>query len=171
MAHIARDTKKKPIKKKKEEDKKKVVQRRLYAKTDTKLGARSKFDEVNEEIIKRTREGLSKKDRIAGLIHDSTYKEWLAAGEQDLINGIESQFSLFSFNISSAEKEYRQGLLDCIKKHAPDDWKAASWLIERSCPDSFKLKDKVDMTSNGETLNGHIILVSELETIDQPNEE
>lgn len=121
------------------------VKRKLYAKTNSNAGARSKFDEVNEEIIKRTKEGLSKKDRIAGLIHDTTYQEWTNAGEKDLRNGIESQFSIFSFKLRMAEKDYRQSLIDCIKSHAPNDWKAAHWLLERSDPETYKLRDKMDV--------------------------
>lgn len=145
-----KENKKSTAKKSKIEIKPQVIKRKLYAKTNSNAGAKSKFDETNEEIIKRTRAGLSKKDRIAGLINDSTYQEWMNAGESDIANGISSQFSGFSFNIKSAEKEFREGLLECIKSKATEDWKAATWLLERSCPDSYKLKDKVDMTSTVE---------------------
>lgn len=127
-----------------------IVKRRLYTDSDRKDGARSKFDDVNQEIIDRTRRGLSKKDRVGGLITETTYKTWYNEGEKDLNEGVNSQFSAFFVKIREAEKEFRDGLLECIKKHAPDDWKAAVWLMERSDPESYKLKDKVEMNSTVE---------------------
>lgn len=136
---------KKVIKEKEKEDNNKVIKRRLYTKSDRKDGARSKFDDVNEEIIKRTKDGLSKKDRVAGLICDKTYNEWYNAGEEDLNNGIISQYSQFSLNVRNAEKDFRVGLINCIKAQAASDWKAANWLLERSDPDTYKLRDKMDV--------------------------
>ncbi len=124
----------------------KPIKKRLYAKSENpRGGAKSKFDEVSPYIVASTRQGLSKKDRIAGLIHETTYREWLAAGEEDLIKGIITEYSLFSQQIAKAEKEYREELIQCIKEQAPKDWKAANWLLERSDPETYKLKDKVEM--------------------------
>lgn len=122
-----------------------IIKRRLYTKNDTNLGAPSKFDLVNEEIIDRTRCGASKKDRIGGLIHDVTYNEWLSAGDEDLKNEINSQFSKFSLNIRAAENEYRVKLRKLIEQHAENDHRAATWLLERSDPDTYKLRDKMDV--------------------------
>lgn len=142
----SRVTNKNSLLKSSDHDKKpQVVKRRLYTDSDRKEGARSKFDDVNEEIIERTREGLSKKDRVAGLIHEATYHEWLNAGDEDLLKGINSQYSEFSQKVKQAEKEYRKSLIDCIKKQAIDDWRAANWLLERSDPDTYKLRDKMDV--------------------------
>lgn len=141
---------KKNVKKKKVEDKSKVVKRKLYAKTDSKKGAKSKFDEFNEEIIARARSGCSIKDRIGGLIVQSTYCEWINAGDEDLRNEVESQYSNFSKKIKEAENEFRETLRSVIKQHAANDWKAGAWLLERSDPESYKLKDKVEMNSTVE---------------------
>lgn len=145
MANISKAAKKSSKINANSEDKDKVVKRRLYTDSDRKDGAKSKIDGLSPEIIERTRRGLSKKDRIAGLIHHSTYIEWFEAGQQDLIAGINTQFSEFSKKIAQAEKEFRDGLLEHVKNQAPNDWKAATWLLERSDPDSYKLKDKVDV--------------------------
>lgn len=143
----------KKIDEEKVEVKPEIIKRRLYTDSDRKDGAKSKIDSLSADIIERTRKGLSKKDRIAGLIHHSTYKEWLDAGEQDIIAGNHTQFSEFSKKIAEAEREFRDGLLECVKKHAPDDWRAATWLLERSDSENYKLKDKVDLVSNGETVS------------------
>ncbi len=122
-----------------------IVKRKLYAKTKSNAGARSKFEQFNAEIIERTRAGASVKDRIGGLIVPNTYWEWMKAGEEDLTQGIDTQYSDFSAKIKEAENEYRRSLIECIKTHAPDDWRAASWLLERSDPDTYNLKTKMDV--------------------------
>lgn len=137
--------KKEIIEAEKELKKKKIVKRKLYAKTNSTKGAKSKFDLVNLEIIERTRGGASKKDRIGGLIALITYTEWLQAGELDLSQGIHSQYSLFSINIKEAENKYRQKLRNLIEQHAQNDHKAATWLLERSDPETYKLRDKMDV--------------------------
>lgn len=124
-----------------------IIKRRLYVKPESKNkgGAPCKFDQFNEEIITRTRAGSSKKDRIGGLIHDNTYIQWTKAGEEDLRAGILSQYSEFLLKIRQAENEFRDQLRALIKEHAPNDWKAAAWLLERSDPESYKLRDKMDV--------------------------
>lgn len=144
---MTKETKKKKNPKEKKDTEKEIIKRRLYAGNGARnmAGARSKFDEFNEEIISRTRAGSSRKDRIGGLIHDSTYTEWMNAGDEDLRNGLNTQYSLFSLRIRAAENEFRDSLRASIKTAAAEDWKAATWLLERSDPDSYKLKDKVDL--------------------------
>jgi len=137
-------------KKKAEVDPNKQIKRKLYAKTDSNAGSKSKFHLVYQEIIDRVRFGFSLKDRIAGLINSATYYEWLNAGEEDLNQNLNTQFSEFSSKIREAEKDYRKTLLISIKAQALDDWKAATWLLERSDPETYKLKDKVDMNQTVE---------------------
>lgn len=138
-------SKKIPVKKQKVEVKSEILKRKPYAKTESNAGARSKLDQFQDEIIKRTREGSSKKDRVAGLICDKTYNEWINTGDTDISEGIQSQYSQFCFKIRESENEFRETLRVSIKTHAADDWKAAAWLLERSDPDSYKLKDKMEV--------------------------
>lgn len=123
----------------------KIVKRRLYTNSDRKDGARSKFEQFNKEIIRRTKDGSSIRDRIAGMIVHSTYSEWFNAGIKDIKDNIESQYSEFSKKVLQAEHEYRKELISYIKSYGPQDWKAASWLLERSDPDTYKLRDKMDV--------------------------
>lgn len=161
----------KKIDEEKVEVKPEIIKTKPYAKTESNAGARSKLELHQEEIINRTKAGSSKKDRVAGLICDKTYNEWINSGDSDLEQEIISQYSQFCMKIREAENEFRETLRVSIKTHAADDWKAAAWLLERSDPESYKLKDKVDMTSNGHTLNGHIILMREDEPLDEPEED
>lgn len=149
---------KEPEKKSQDDSSLNHSERRLYAKKNSNRGAKSKFDLWNEEIIIRTLNGCSLKDRLGGLIVESTYWEWFKAGESDLVNGIESKYSVFSSRVKESEKIFRDSLRNSIKRHSENDWKAASWLLERSDPESYKLKDKVDVTSNGETLGVPLFL-------------
>lgn len=124
---------------------KKIVTKRLYAKGSNPSGAKCKIHSVSEEIIERTGMGCTIKDRIAGLINRSTYLDWIAAGDLDLLNNIDNEFSQFSCGIRVAEKRFRDHLRESIKCHGLNDWKASAWLLERSDPESYKLKDKVDV--------------------------
>lgn len=144
---MTKETKKKKNPKEKKDTEKEIIKRRLYVKEGAKNkgGAKSKFDDFHEEIISRSRLGSTKKDRVAGLIHDTTYDEWINAGNEDLRNGLTTQYSEFSLRIRAAENEFRESLRASIKMAAAEDWKAATWLLERSDPDSYKLKDKVDV--------------------------
>lgn len=133
---IKSDENKKLIRKKKDKP---------YAKTDSTAGAKSKFDSVKDEVLKRILEGSSVKDRCGGLISAETYYQWISIGNKDKLEGLVTIYSEFSDNIKECEREYRQTLINSIKSHAPKDWKAMSWLLERSDPETYKLKDKVEM--------------------------
>lgn len=133
---IKSDENKKLIRKKKDKP---------YAKTDSNAGAKSKLDGVKKEVLKRILEGCSIKDRCGGIITQATYFEWLSIGNKDIEEGLVTIYSEFSDQVKECEKEYRQTLINAIKCHAPKDWKAMSWLLERSDPETYKLKDKVEM--------------------------
>lgn len=114
-------------------------------KREKKVGARPKIGLYSPEIIKRRMAGLTIKDSIAGLINESTYFAWYNVGLEDLNNDIESEYSEFCKLIDNAVKKFKETLVNSIKKHSKDDWRAASWLLERAEPDHYHLKQKVDM--------------------------
>lgn len=122
-----------------------VMKKRLYKKTNSNAGAKSKLEKHQKEIIQRTREGASIKDRCGGLITTPTYYEWFNTGVSDFSNNINNQYSNFSCKIVEAEKEYREILRSLIKSHSINDWKAASWLLERSDPETYNLKQKMEV--------------------------
>jgi|GEM_PF-5395785 len=122
-----------------------IVNRRLYAKTNKNSGARSKFDKYAVEIIRRAKDGASNKDRIAGMIAECTYWEWFNEGIKDIESNIDTQYSEFSRNVLKADYEYREKLRIYIKNYAATDYKAAVWLLERSDPDTYKLRDKLEV--------------------------
>lgn len=127
------------------EAEKKKISKKPYAKTNSNAGAKSKFSSVKDEIIKRILDGCSIKDRCGGLITQTTYYEWLIIGNKDIEQNLETEYSEFSVNVKESEKKYRLSLINMIKTHTIKDWKAGAWLLERSDPETYKLKDKVDM--------------------------
>jgi hypothetical protein len=121
-----------------------------------KMGRPLKINECKEEIIESLRKGAPIKDAIAGFIHKCTYIDWLTKGKEDLDNNIKSDYSDFSIRTEEAQKEYRDQLRATIEMHSAKDWKAASWLLERSDPENYVAKQKVDVTTNGENVNFYI---------------
>lgn len=126
-------------------NKNRIVKKRLYKKTNSRAGAKSKFQKINKEIIERTRQGASIKDRYYGLIHSSTFYEWYNTGLVDLQNNLLTEYSEFSRLLNKAEQEYRDTLRKLIESHTINDWKAASWLLERSDPENYSLKQKMEV--------------------------
>jgi len=59
-------------------------------------------------------------------IAESTYFSWIQKGEAG-----EPQFMEFSQACARAKATAKQMLTDIIVAAAPDDWKAASWLLEK----------------------------------------
>lgn len=94
--------------------------------------------------------GCTMKDAIAGIMSKPTYLDYYHRGEEDVSNGIDSDFSYFFNEINKANRKYRDSLRSMIKKAAPDDWRAANWLLERSDPDTYNLKQKVEATQTVE---------------------
>lgn len=101
---------------------------------------------LGPQICDGFRYGNSIAGAIAGLIHRNTYLDWYNKGEDDFINGVESDFSEFFNNVNTSKQEYVTNLREHIEKAAPKDWKAASWLMERKDPDTYHLKQKIEAT-------------------------
>ncbi len=135
----------KAIKSKNEIKPVKPKKKKPYAKTNSNAGAKSKLDSVKEEIIKRTLDGCSIKDRCGGIICQATYFEWLSIGNKDSEANLKTEYSEFSELVKESEKTYRDSLRKAIECHALKDWKAMSWLLERSDPETYHLKQKVDV--------------------------
>ena len=115
-------------------------------------GTPPKILQFAEEIIKNIRSGLPTKHAVAGMIDITTFQDWYNQGSQERIDGVESHYSLFSYNVDKAKKEYIDKLKSIIEDHAPADWKAASWLLERRDKENYNLTHKVDVTSKGESI-------------------
>lgn len=137
LVMVTKDKEKKEIKK--------VTKTKPYAKTNKNSGRKSLLDRYADIIISRTLAGSSVKDRIAGMINLTTYHDWLKIGRQDVLQDVDTQYSEFSRAIEQAESDFRDVLRATIIRQSKEDAKAAMWMLERSDPESYKLRDKVDV--------------------------
>lgn len=72
-------------------------------------------------------------------ITPKTLRNWLDRGEQG-----EEPFASFALDIAEAEAAYEAGLQDSIRMHAPEDYKAAAFLIERRFPKNWGAKQAIE---------------------------
>lgn len=126
-----------------------------------KVGAKCRLSQYKDEIILRFSQGCSIKDSIAGMIGYNAYYDWYNAGKEDQDNGIDSEFAQFSQDVDRTLKEYRNSLLNCVRKQAPEDWRAATWLLERSDPETFNLKTKMEVKQEVEVSQKAILEIPE----------
>ena len=124
---------------------------------------------MNEELMSMICEALelglpirSACDLIG--IAESSYHLWIKNGEaaaEKLENGEELVgndpiYLEFSVRTTRARSKCEATLLQEIREHAPKDWKAAAFVLERSFKNWGK-KDQVDVTSKGEKIEGPVI--------------
>jgi hypothetical protein len=65
-------------------------------------------------------------------IGTTTYHSWIGRGEAG-----EAGFAEFAVSCGRARAKAKQKLTDIILKAAPDDWKAAAWLLEKLYPNEY----------------------------------
>jgi len=85
---------------------------------------------------------------LCNLEHHSITR-WLAQAEEDRESGLsetESRFIQLHAAIKKAEARCIQRNLDTIETHAPTNWQAAAWLLERKYPDLFGQRTRQDVT-------------------------
>lgn len=101
---------------------------------------------------------------LVGVTQDTFYR-WLRVAEaykEHLEEGGERQegkeiYLRFSERVTRARRKCEATLARQIQEAVPKDWKAAAYLIERCFPDQWAKRDKVDITSGGEKLEGPVI--------------
>lgn len=81
-----------------------------------------------------------KTSAIASGISEETFYTWM------------KQKPEFSESIKRAEEEAVARNVAIINKAASDHWTAAAWWLERRRRDDFGKNEKVDITSNGKTI-------------------
>lgn len=103
-------------------------------------------DDVTIEIAGALELGLSIADACAlGGIAESTYHDWVDRGKAG-----ESPFAEFSELTREARANGRRYHARIIRQAAPDDWRAASFFLERSDPDQWGRSEKVKAEASGE---------------------
>lgn len=118
-----------------------------------KVGRPSSFDDASPKIIACIRNGNTY-ECASGVsrISYSTFNDWMNQGKEDFKNGIESKFSQFLHDVHEAEKACEEEVLGYWKQEMPGNWQAAKDFLARRHHKDWGSKDKVDLTSNGETV-------------------
>jgi hypothetical protein len=132
-------------------------------------GRPSEFNDAAPKIINYIRNGNTYECACAcARISYSTFASWIRQGKQDLEDGLlDSKFLKFMKDIEQAEMEAEQEAVQAWRSFIPVSWQAARDFLARKNPDKWGSKDKMDVTSNGETLNGHVIVMKEQEPLDE----
>ena len=107
---------------------------------------------IAENICQGIKNGYTRKIVSTRLgIHESTLRTWLKAGKAPDAHPLMKKFV---HDFETAYDEATTGLVDCVRFHAQDDWRAAAWLLERTRDDFRKaprmereVKDRLDELS------------------------
>lgn len=107
-------------------------------------GRRPKLNpEVAARIVKHVSEGCPFRDAaILSGIAESTFHDWRNRGEADEAAGKKSRFSEFSEQLRAADAQLIQRSALVVVAAAKDDWRAASWLMERRRPKEYGRQDR-----------------------------
>ena len=118
--------------------------------------------EVRESVLKFLREGNSKRDSCLGAgISVGTLCDWQAKAADFKEKGIENEYTQFIEQIEQAQAEARRYALNCWKNLLPNDWRASVTYLERTDPENWAPKQKIDVTSNGQTVGPMIVPLKE----------
>ena len=79
----------------------------------------------------------------------STIAKWSVQGEKDVRDGKDTLFSAFFAGIARARDAAEVRLLSVIVAQAPQDWRAAAWILERRMPEKYGAKGHVEITGRG----------------------
>ncbi len=97
--------------------------------------------ELQDAVVKRIRAGnYIKVACLAVGIGVSTYFEWLKKGEEG-----RQPYAEFTDTIKKAEAEAHVNYVAIVASHAPKQWQAAAWWLERRFPDKWGRRDKLDI--------------------------
>jgi hypothetical protein len=104
---------------------------------------------LNREMIEKAyelaKEGMT--DSIIfpqlGMSHDTFYK-YMRIAEEDESEGRKTLYTEFAEAIKKGRSEARDKLVRRIEFASRQNWTAAAWLLERTSPEEFALKQKVD---------------------------
>jgi len=125
----------------------------------TKTVGRPKIpEETREAVLKFLREGNSKRDAcLGGGMSIATLCEWQVRAAEAKEQGITNEYSEFIEQIEKAQGEARRYALSCWQKHLPNDWRASVTYLERTDPENWAPKQKIDITSNGQSVGPMIV--------------
>lgn len=122
-------------------------------------GRPSVFDEASPIIIKLLRKGNTYECASGcARVTYHTFNEWMKEGLSDIQEGKESKFSKFYQDVKKAEKDFETEILAMWVNQIPQNWQAGKEYLARRHHKTWGCKDKVDVTSNGETIGKPVFL-------------
>ena len=113
--------------------------------------------EIGDEICGHIKRGnfVEVAAGLAGISKECLYS-WLKKGKQDRRRGESSQYLEFLEKFEKAGAFAEGRFVSIIAKAAEDQWTAAAWWLERTKPQRWGKKDKIEHT--GQAQNLHIEL-------------
>jgi transposase len=94
--------------------------------------------EVQEKIVQALHVGMYHKQAAAFAgISVSSFYAWIAKGEQDDEQGLDTPFARFRHAVEGAEAKGEAELLGLITLAARTSWQAAAWRLERKHPEKW----------------------------------
>lgn len=138
--------------------------RRLEDGTPTELGRPLALtEELTNEIVWWLRQGLTQEDtiRVTGVAR-STYYSWLDRAREltarvhdpdddfDDSNATIEELRLLDLldGVTGARARSKGDALAALRSAMRSDWRAAAWFLERSFPDEYGRRDRLDVSSS-----------------------
>ena len=112
--------------------------------------------EVQERICNAIRAGnyYEASCAYAGVDY-TTFRLWMQKGEK----AKSGKFFDFFDAVTKAQADAEVFLVANWKKHVPEDWRAAKEMLARRFPERWGPKDKIDITSGDEKIDGFTVVV------------
>lgn len=82
--------------------------------------------------------------QVAG-VHPRTLLEWRDRGADDDEAGRDTVYAHLHREVICARAAGETSLVGLIRRHGVTDWRAAAWLLERSRPERWARRDKLDV--------------------------
>lgn len=109
-------------------------------------GKRPILKDFQEKIFHYLREGNSKRDAaILSGISEFTFHSWYKAGMDAIVGGYESDYIQFVQGVEEAKAQMRNFAVQNWKKGMNKDWKASVSYLERTDPENWEIKNKVEV--------------------------
>lgn len=112
--------------------------------------------EIADAIVEAVRRGAYRSTAAAAVgVPSSTLAGWIKRGALDLSMAQEaieagmtvrlSEFADFVLRLSAAEARYEIDLTALIDAHGLNDWRALAWRLERTRPDRYGRRDRLQV--------------------------
>ena len=136
-------------------------------------GRPSQFDQAAPKIIAYIRKGNTYECAAAcSRVSYNSFNNWIRQGKEDQENGYyDSKYVKFLRDVKQAESDCENEIVGYWKQEMPGNWQACKEFLSRRNHASWGSKEKLDVVSNGQTLNGHVVVVNEKENLDECKEE